>query len=161
MTRMSNSGISLIPENPDKVSWVVDRVRDAFVEHLIGDCGADPLTAEETATEICNRELTISRSETKTNFLSIAREGEPVGVIWKTERMISDRKTWHLLYIETFAPHRNKGIAEAAMIELIRLAKQDGVTEITLNVSPRNTSASSLYEKLGFGRQSGGYGLRL
>jgi ribosomal protein S18 acetylase RimI-like enzyme len=161
MTSRSISGISLMPEEPEADPRALDRIRDAFVEHLVEDCGTELLEAKRKATDICRRELSISRSENQNEFLAVQLGRERVGLLWKAERVVSGRRTWHLLYVETVPQHRKKGIAEAAMKELIRLAQEADVTAITLNVSPRNLAALALYRKLGFLPQSGGFSLSL
>lgn len=161
MVRASPNDISLIPEKPDKLTLVLDRIREAFVDHLVADRGTERRVAEQMTAEILNREISTASSEGKSGFFLILRGKDNVGLIWKTERIVADRKTWHLLYIETFVPHRNTGIAHTAMRHLIRFAKQNGVSEITLNVSPRNTSAVNLYKKLGFTSQPGGLSFKL
>lgn len=46
--------------------------------------------------------------------------------------------------------HRRKGVADALLNELERLAVQKGITTLTLEVRVSNTAAVRLYEKHGF-----------
>lgn len=50
--------------------------------------------------------------------------------------------------------HRRKHIGEQAVAYLLRLAKEQGVKHVTLEVRQTNVSAIRLYEKLGF-REAG------
>jgi ribosomal protein S18 acetylase RimI-like enzyme len=149
LTRRKNS-ISLIPEPHEAWPDILDRIHQDFVEHLTIDRRIDFDKAQEQATEILDRECGAIRSLDQSDFLCILQNGRKVGVLWKSARQVSGRGTWHVLYIEILQPNRKKGIAERAMNELIVLAKKDHVSEITLNVSPRNTPALALYKKLGF-----------
>jgi len=160
MTASFQIRISLVPEHPAAYPSALDRIQGAFAEHLIVDRGIETNEAKRQAADIFGREMSIHRANAQ-DFMSIRNYGRLVGFLWKTERTTDEGLTWHILYIETLPPFRGRGIANAAMTELIEWARKAGVSAITLNVSPRNKPALGLYCRLGFVAQRGGWVLPL
>lgn len=160
MTASSQIRISLVPEHPEAYPSTLDRIQGAFAEHLVVDRGIETNKAQRQAADIFGREMSISRSNAQ-DFISIRNYGRRVGFLWKTERSTDQGLTWHILYIEILRSFRGRGIAHAAMTELIEWARKAGVSAITLNVSPRNKPALGLYRRLGFVAQGGGWVLPL
>tara|TARA_R110002049_G_scaffold29972_2_gene101909 strand:- start:881 stop:1381 length:501 start_codon:yes stop_codon:yes gene_type:complete len=161
MSKNVKDSISLVPQAPDASPDVLERIREAFVEHLRVDRGIGSEEARRRAAETLGRELAAIRDLCQDDFLSIQMHGKKIGTLWKSFRIIEGRRTWHILYIEVDDANRQMGIAARAMRELIVLAKKDDVFEITLNVSPRNIPALALYKKLGFLERNGGLTLRV
>jgi ribosomal-protein-alanine acetyltransferase len=58
----------------------------------------------------------------------------------------------HIFTIEVLPSHRRKGIAEKLLKDLEALFKEKGAVESRLEVREDNTSAISLYQKLGYKR---------
>lgn len=56
----------------------------------------------------------------------------------------------HITNVAVHPDYRQKSIGESLMLEMIRLAVQNGSNRMTLEVRPTNTAARRLYEKLGF-----------
>lgn len=56
----------------------------------------------------------------------------------------------HITTVAVAAAHRRKGIAWALMVELLRRAKEAGLTCSTLEVRASNDPAVQLYERLGY-----------
>ncbi len=65
-----------------------------------------------------------------------------------------------IMNIAVLPEYRKQGIAQSLLLRLISMLKEQGVTEISLEVRASNASAISLYEKLAFfqvGRRPGYY----
>lgn len=58
-------------------------------------------------------------------------------------------RVWHLNDLFVAPQSRRHGVAKALMLHAIAFAKQDGAARLTLETQVDNTSARSLYEKLG------------
>lgn len=58
-------------------------------------------------------------------------------------------RVWHLNDLFVAPEFRRNGVAKALMLHAIAFAKQDGAARLTLETQVDNTSARSLYEKLG------------
>ena len=79
-------------------------------------------------------------------YLVAEREGQLVGCcgIWQS------LEEGDICNVAVEQSCRRKGIGEAMLTELMRLAKQRGVKDFTLEVRSGNEAAIRLYEKLGF-----------
>jgi [ribosomal protein S18]-alanine N-acetyltransferase len=78
-------------------------------------------------------------------FVSI--EGEEIAGYIVFE-VISDEG--HITDIAVSKKHRNKGIASELVKEIIRLAKENAVKQVFLEVRSSNEEAKKLYSKFGF-----------
>lgn len=82
-------------------------------------------------------------------------DGAPVGVAWLCQWTDAERGFGFLavgipeLSIAVFEGHRGQGVGTALLNALLRQARQDGMTAISLSVSAENP-AVRLYERLGF-----------
>lgn len=52
------------------------------------------------------------------------------------------------------AEHRRKGIGKAMMMEIQKMAKEEGCSDLQLSVYPQNREARAFYEACGFSLQS-------
>lgn len=102
--------VTLTPDQPEAHPKTLERIRNSFAEHLILDRGTNPDDAKRQAAEMLSRAVSFSRSKPQ-DFMLIRQNGTPLGVLWKTERMIDGAQIWHVLYIEILHPFRGKGIA--------------------------------------------------
>ncbi len=56
----------------------------------------------------------------------------------------------HITNLASHPEFRRRGVAEALLKHLIKLAPQQGIQHLTLEVRRSNVAAQSLYQKLGF-----------
>ncbi len=90
---------------------------------------------------------------TKDHFLYTIRneEGGAVGAIWMKVDLSSQKKPSGFIYdLEIDEPHRHKGYATQAMLELEKIAAGFGLVQLGLHVFAHNNVARKLYEKLGY-----------
>lgn len=66
----------------------------------------------------------------------------------------------HITNIAVHPDHRQRGVGQKLMQELIKISKKEGIKNFTLEVRESNIAAFNLYEKMGFrakGRRKGYY----
>ncbi|MBC6308935.1 ribosomal protein S18-alanine N-acetyltransferase [Listeria sp. FSL L7-1582] len=56
----------------------------------------------------------------------------------------------HITNVAMHPDQQGKGYGQALLAELLRIAKEQGVTRLTLEVRISNTKAQQLYKKIGF-----------
>ncbi|MBC7517592.1 MAG: GNAT family N-acetyltransferase [Microbacteriaceae bacterium] len=81
------------------------------------------------------------------------RNGETVGVLWLGPNPDGVGPAW-VYNIEVIEPRRGEGWGRLLMGEAERIAREDGHSEIGLNVFGSNAVARGLYESLGYTAQS-------
>jgi RimJ/RimL family protein N-acetyltransferase len=77
--------------------------------------------------------------------------GERVGEVWFGFQRAGARLSGYIHWIGVFEAHRGRGIATAALRLVEAEARNSGASRLALNVFASNTSAATLYAKLGFG----------
>ncbi len=80
-------------------------------------------------------------------------DGARVGILWLGPNPDGAGPAW-IYDIEVLETRRGEGWGRALMIEAERLAREDGHTEIGLNVFGSNAVARRLYESLGYAAAS-------
>jgi ribosomal protein S18 acetylase RimI-like enzyme len=86
-------------------------------------------------------------------FTVLAFDGDtPVGLINCLEGLstFKARPLVNVHDVAVLASHRGRGIAEAMMAEVERLARERGACKLTLEVLSGNAPAMRLYERIGF-----------
>lgn len=63
-----------------------------------------------------------------------------------------DETSGEIKRMYTRAEHRRKGVAQAILAELERLAQEFGYTNVKLQTGPRQPEAAALYERVGYRR---------
>src|SRR5579871_5987004 len=81
-------------------------------------------------------------------FFKVTLARQIVGCLWIS--WITEPETLFLYDILIHEEFRGKGIGEAAMLELEKVARERGVCRIALSVFDHNLPARNLYQKLGF-----------
>ncbi len=143
----------------------LDRARLVkFMQRAYRDLGAS-----ETGTHLAD---TVSRHFTSQSALwwlvgpqsaslpgglpGLPQRHEPIGCIWLGESINQrdgQRQAYvFLLYVD--AAHRQQGLGSALMVHAQLWAKQQGYSQISLQVFEDNISALGLYEKLGYTPQA-------
>jgi ribosomal protein S18 acetylase RimI-like enzyme len=79
--------------------------------------------------------------------------GARVGILWLGPNPDGAGPAW-IYDIEVLEARRGEGWGRALMVEAERLAREDGHTEIGLNVFGSNAVARALYESLGYAAAS-------
>jgi len=73
-----------------------------------------------------------------------------VGVLWFCVRRARKVPEAYVLDVVVDEPHRRRGYAREAMVEMERLLRALGVTRVALNVFEHNRGAQQLYARLGY-----------
>jgi ribosomal-protein-alanine N-acetyltransferase len=128
----------------------ITRLNDNHVEaiaRLEKVCFSDPWSANSIASEVYN----------PLSLWLVALEDEHLIGYVGSQSVLG----WaDMMNLAVDPDHRRLGVAEQLVLELIRQLKENQVTCLTLEVRLSNTSAISLYTKLGFcevGRRPGYY----
>lgn len=90
--------------------------------------------------------------DTKDNFLNaiLAEDGAPVGMLWFAIKERADGRIAYLYNIEVASGHRRQGHAQRALEALEDEVRRLGLAGIALHVFGHNTSAHTLYARLGY-----------
>ncbi len=79
------------------------------------------------------------------------RDGERIGMVWVTmERLHQDPGGAWLLEVFVEPRYRRQGLAQELMRRAERWAREQGATEMWLNVGGGNTNALGLYQSQGY-----------
>jgi ribosomal protein S18 acetylase RimI-like enzyme len=130
--------------DPRDAQAVVDLL-DAYARDPAG--GGEPLSAqarERLVPELASRPWA---------FSVLAFDGDtPVGLINCLEGLstFKARPLVNVHDVAVLASHRGRGIAEAMMAEVERIARERGACKLTLEVLSGNAPAMRLYERIGF-----------
>ena len=76
--------------------------------------------------------------------------GKPVGMIWFGVKEKPDRKAAFIYDFRIDAEHQRRGYGEEVLLRCEELAKDMGISRISLNVFGFNVGARKLYEKVGY-----------
>ena len=120
--------MELIPMNPSHVAQV------AALERV---CFTDPWSEASVAGELAN----------ELSLWLVAVEGETVLGYVGSQTVLDSTD---ILNVAVSPDHRGRGIGRALLTELEQRLRQQGVTEVLLEVRPSNTPAIALYTSLGF-----------
>ena len=120
--------MELIPMNPSHVAQV------AALERV---CFTDPWSEASVAGELDN----------ELSLWLVAVEGETV-LGYVGSQTVPD--STDILNVAVSPDHRGCGIGRALLTELEQRLRQQGVTEVLLEVRPSNAPAIALYTSLGF-----------
>ncbi len=123
--------IRLTGEQPESVTEVLAEIEK--------DCFSTPLTKEQLSSLIRNPAML---------FLAAEEAGETLGSVWA--QTVLDEG-----YIGNVAVRkkaRRHGIADSLLRELERIARENGLSFLTLEVRSGNEPALRLYEKHGYAR---------
>lgn len=108
--------------------------------------------------EYADRAVQDTRSETFVdgellpgNYIFRALDGNSaVGNLWIHNNEADDSGDWVIYDIETFADKRGQGFGRKILEAAEKFVKENGGTEIRLNVAGFNTVARNLYESSGY-----------
>ena len=120
--------MELIPMNPSHVAQV------AALERV---CFTDPWSEASVAGELAN----------ELSLWLVAVEGETVLGYVGSQTVLDSTD---ILNVAVSPDHRGCGIGRALLTELEQRLRQQGVTEVLLEVRPSNAPAIALYTSLGF-----------
>lgn len=120
--------MELIPMNPSHVAQV------AALERV---CFTDPWSEASVAGELVN----------ELSLWLVAVEGETVLGYVGSQTVLDSTD---ILNVAVSPDHRGCGIGRALLTELEQRLRQQGVTEVLLEVRPSNAPAIALYTSLGF-----------
>lgn len=120
--------MELIPMNPSHVAQV------AALERV---CFTDPWSEASVAGELAN----------ELSLWLMAVEGETVLGYVGSQTVLDSTD---ILNVAVSLDHRGCGIGRALLTELEQRLRQQGVTEVLLEVRPSNAPAIALYTSLGF-----------
>lgn len=120
--------MELIPMNPSHVAQV------AALERV---CFTDPWSEASVAGELAN----------ELSLWLVAVEGETVLGYVGSQTVLDSTD---ILNVAVSPDHRDCGIGRALLTELEQRLRQQGVTEVLLEVRPSNAPAIALYTSLGF-----------
>lgn len=120
--------MELIPMNPSHVAQV------AALERV---CFTDPWSEASVAGELAN----------ELSLWLVAVEGETVLGYVGSQTVLDSTD---ILNVAVSLDHRGCGIGRALLTELEQRLRQQGVTEVLLEVRPSNAPAIALYTSLGF-----------
>ncbi|HIS64352.1 MAG TPA: ribosomal protein S18-alanine N-acetyltransferase [Candidatus Avoscillospira avistercoris] len=120
--------MELIPMNPSHVAQV------AALERV---CFTDPWSEASVAGELDN----------ELSLWLVAVEGETVLGYVGSQTVLDSTD---ILNVAVSPDHRGCGIGRALLTELEQRLRQQGVTEVLLEVRPSNAPAIALYTSLGF-----------
>ena len=120
--------MELIQMNPSHVAQV------AALEQV---CFSDPWSEASVAGELAN----------ELSFWLVAVEGETVLGYVGSQTVLDSTD---ILNVAVSPDHRGRGIGRALLTELEQRLRQQGVTEVLLEVRPSNAPAIALYTSLGF-----------
>ncbi|MCO4293712.1 GNAT family N-acetyltransferase [Solitalea sp. MAHUQ-68] len=89
-------------------------------------------------------------------FAALNDKDEPIGFtqlypIYSSVRAV---KNWLLNDLYVDADHRKQGVGEQLIKTALQFAKEDGANYVELSTAIDNYTAQSLYEQIGFERQS-------
>ncbi len=82
------------------------------------------------------------------------RGGARVGFVWFAEMPRGDARIAYVYQLFVDPPHRRRGHARSALLEVEALARASGLTAVALNVFGHNHAAQALYRSLGFATTS-------
>ncbi|MGO5115557.1 ribosomal protein S18-alanine N-acetyltransferase [Candidatus Avoscillospira sp. LCP25S3_F1] len=120
--------MELIPMTPSHVAQV------AALERV---CFSDPWSEASVAGELAN----------ELSLWLVAVEGETVLGYVGSQTVLDSTD---ILNVAVSPDHRGRGIGRALLTELEQRLRQQGVTEVLLEVRPSNAPAIALYTSLGF-----------
>lgn len=161
MDDRTDTPVTLEPAGAGQFAEQLKAVEQAFVDHLVSDRGVARDEAKRQTRDILRKELDGNRAGGPAKFFSIEQADRQIGCFWLSPRERDDAKIWHILYVEIYPPYRRQGLAAQALQRLREKAARSGVSALTLNVSPKNAAALSLYNRAGFTALDGGLILRL
>ncbi|MEH7495728.1 GNAT family N-acetyltransferase [Neobacillus niacini] len=83
-------------------------------------------------------------------------ESNPVGFVqlYPTFSSVSMKRSWVLNDLYVNASARKKGFGEKLIMKAIEFAEETGAKGVSLETGSDNVSAQSLYEKIGFKKES-------
>jgi ribosomal protein S18 acetylase RimI-like enzyme len=131
----------------------------AFLEPAITEYAAEHVKAgrwsSEEALEESRKEFTQllpdGLSSVDQHLFSIKNDsGANVGLLWFAVRDQGGKRSAFIYDVRIDEPFQRRGYATQAFQALEMLARDMGITAISLHVFGHNTAARALYEKLGF-----------
>lgn len=128
--------------------------RDArAVVDLLDAYARDPAGGGEGLSDFAREQLVPALASRPWAFSVLAFDGEtPVGLVNCLEGFstFKGRPLVNVHDVAVLASHRGRGIAEAMLAEVERIARERGACKLTLEVLSGNGPAMRLYERIGF-----------
>lgn len=128
--------------------------RDArAVVELLDAYARDPAGGGEPLSEAARQALIPALAARPWAFSVLAFDGElPVGLVNCLEGFstFKGQPLVNVHDVAVLASHRGRGIAEAMLVEVERIARERGACKLTLEVLSGNAAAMRLYERIGF-----------
>jgi len=81
-------------------------------------------------------------------FFCLVVETDNIVIAYLNYHIINGQ--YHIANIAVESNYRRKGIAKGLLKELLRSAKENNISGITLEVNSNNAAAENLYKKMGF-----------
>ncbi|MCU1415754.1 MAG: hypothetical protein JWN80_3094 [Microbacteriaceae bacterium] len=135
------------------VEWESEAIEE--YAHDISAARGIPLENARRIAEETHRRLLPEGLSTPGTHIVIGEDtaGGRIGILWVGPNPDGVGPAW-IYDIEVVAPRRGEGWGRALMAEADRLAREDGHSEIGLNVFGSNAVARGLYESLGYAATS-------
>lgn len=128
--------------------------RDArAVVDLLDAYARDPAGGGEGLSAFAREELVPALASRPWAFSVLAFDGDtPVGLVNCLEGFstFKGRPLVNVHDVAVLASHRGRGIAEAMLVEVERIARERGACKLTLEVLSGNGPAMRLYQRIGF-----------
>lgn len=121
--------------------------------HYVGDriaTGETPETAQEHADRDWERFFPGGKAAGGHRFYRVLDGADPVGLLWLGPSPDNKSGTDWIYYIEVDETLRGRGYGRGAMLLAEQEARQQGATELGLNVFGPNKVARQLYESIGY-----------
>lgn len=84
-------------------------------------------------------------TENKCICIGAYEEKEIVGILWTFKRSFAGVIRYHINYFSVKNNYQNKGIGKMLLYKLKKIAKEEGVSKIDLNVNLDNEKARNFY----------------
>ena len=93
-----------------------------------------------------------------TKFLCAKDDDKIVGTIMITVKVdpIKNRKSFYLDYVSVLSSYQNKKIGRNMMLEVEKIAKENGITYIEFTSNKKRVNARKLYSSLGYDERDTG-----
>jgi GNAT superfamily N-acetyltransferase len=130
--------------------WHEEKLR-SYAAEMVGSGLLDADAAQWRAEEQHRQFLPEGLATPRAHLLRVLDEsGSPVGVLWVGPHPTKAGCGW-VYDVEIDEHRRGEGLGRAAMLAAEDLAREEGWSEIGLNVFGPNRRARALYDSLGYG----------
>jgi RimJ/RimL family protein N-acetyltransferase len=144
--------IRLVPMTQEEFGRYVGPAIEGYAEahRKAGDCGPEEALVLAQAAYDSLLPLGVDTPNQHLFTIVDGDTAEPVGLIWYEAREKRGRKSIYIFDFQVDSAKRGKGYGTAALAEVERLVRLQGVERINLNVMGWNHQAQALYERVGF-----------